>query len=156
MLQGSQKSLSQGEFSRQKPSHELMGIALEVMKLQEEHDDYANELGSIRATLLVNFGKNGRDTFKVGLEDEGSIEHMMLNVLTELTKRLELINGAAPPPADAEIERLSSALHRVMAHPDYDYSVIPREEKERLQGVYEENLQWDFSPDDICMRRKRT
>lgn len=44
---------------------------------------YKNELDSVRATLLVNFGKGRK--FDVGLEDLGqSTEYMLLTVLTKL------------------------------------------------------------------------
>lgn len=43
-----------------------------------------HELRNIRATLIVNFGEVGRNTFGIGLKDEGTTERLVVLLLEKL------------------------------------------------------------------------
>ena len=62
--------------------------------------------------------------------------------------------------SQAEIDRLTAALHANRCHPDYTYIIFPKTEIPVLYaleaGGWEMNPEYSAALGDICWRRKKT
>jgi hypothetical protein len=151
---GSLESLFAGRFQPQTLHEELMQAAFQAKQLSDE----ADVAGTVRATLLINFGPDGRvEHCRMNIGQNMRTIDMLTHVLGELVKRIDdPVTGDEELKSAAEIDRLASALHATNAHPDYIYVVCTRDRMSAMEaGGYEENLHWSGHPGDVSMRRKK-
>ncbi len=76
-------------FTQYRPT-ELSPLVKQIVDMEKELDKLRSEVGSIRATLIVNYGTEGRDVDGIKVDPDGKSNiKLLVEILTQYSNRLK-------------------------------------------------------------------